>query len=86
MAAVRDRIGPPTGLLGEMLHGDLKILPLTVEAADPPAEPARRLEAVLAGFPPPRSLGAAARTEYVRGAELALGGGTIQVRPVVAAR
>ncbi|HEX4752086.1 MAG TPA: hypothetical protein VH268_04245 [Solirubrobacterales bacterium] len=57
--------------LGELLHGDLKTLPLAVEAADPPAELARQLEAMLAGFPPPRSLGAAARTEYVRGAEVA---------------
>jgi hypothetical protein len=57
--------------LGELLHGGLNIAPLPVEAADPPAELSRELEAMLAGVPSPRSLGAAARTEYVRGAELA---------------
>jgi hypothetical protein len=67
--------------LGELLKGDLETLPLAVDAADPPAGLARQLDAMLAGVPPPRSLGAAARTEYVRGAELAepaLGG---RVRP-----
>jgi hypothetical protein len=57
--------------LRELLHDDLEILPLAVDATDPPAELARQLDAMLAGIPPPRSLGAAARNEYVRGAELA---------------
>jgi hypothetical protein len=67
--------------LGELLHDDLETFPLAVAAADPPAGLARQLDAMLAGVPPTRSLGAAARTEYVRGAELAepsLGG---RVRP-----
>jgi hypothetical protein len=67
--------------LREHLHDDLEVVPLAVEAAEPPAELARQLEAMLAGVPSPRPLGAAARTEYVRGAELAepsLGG---RVRP-----
>jgi hypothetical protein len=67
--------------LRELLYDDLEVVPLAVEPAEPPAELARQLEAMLAGIPPPRLLGAAARTEYVRGAELAehaLGG---RVRP-----
>jgi hypothetical protein len=57
--------------LRELVRDDLQIAPLAVEAAEPPAGLARQLDAMLAGIPPPRSLGAAARTEYVRGAELA---------------
>jgi hypothetical protein len=67
--------------LGDLLHDDLRTSPLAVQAADPPAALARQLDAMLAGIPPLRSLGAAARNEYVRGAELAepaLGG---RVRP-----
>ena len=67
--------------LRELLHGDLEIVPLAVGAAEPPAELARQLEAMLAGIPSARSLGAAERAEYARGAELAepaLGG---RVRP-----
>jgi hypothetical protein len=63
------------------LDDDLEIVPLAVEAAGPPAELARQLDAMLAGVPSPRSLDAAARTAYARGAELAeptLGG---RVRP-----
>jgi hypothetical protein len=59
----------------------MEIAPLAVEAAGPAAALARQLDAMLAGTPPPRSLGAAARDEYFRGAELvepALGG---RVRP-----
>lgn len=67
--------------LRELLHGDLDIAPLAVNAAEPPAELARQLEAMLAGMPSARPLGAAERTAYARGAELAepaLGG---RVRP-----
>jgi hypothetical protein len=64
--------------LRELLHGDLEIFPLAVDAAEPPADIARQLEAMLAGVPSPRSLGAAERAAYARGAELALGG---RVRP-----
>jgi len=49
----------------------MDIVPLDVEAARPPAALARRLEAMLAGIPSPRSLGAAERAAYARGAELA---------------
>jgi hypothetical protein len=74
--------GHAAGLrLREMLHDDLEVAPLAVEAAEPPAELARQLDAMLAGVPSPRSLGAAERVAYARGAELAelaLGG---RVRP-----
>lgn len=67
--------------LRQLLDDDLEIAPLAVAAAEPPAELARQLDAMLAGVPAPRSLGAAARAAYARGAELAepaLGG---RVRP-----
>lgn len=54
-----------------LLHDDVEITPLAVDPADPPAELARQLEAMLAGVASPRSLGAAARAAYARGAELA---------------
>jgi hypothetical protein len=57
--------------LRELVRDDMEIAPLAVEAADPAAALARQLDAMLAGTPPPRSLGAAARDEYFRGAELA---------------
>ncbi|MGD9735107.1 MAG: hypothetical protein AB7V58_05785 [Solirubrobacterales bacterium] len=67
--------------LRELLRGELEIVPFAVDAAEPPAELARQLEAMLAGVPSPRSLGAAEQAAYARGAELAesaLGG---RVRP-----
>ncbi|MDX6634925.1 MAG: hypothetical protein QOF06_1128 [Solirubrobacterales bacterium] len=67
--------------LRNLLKDDLEIDPLAVEAAEPPAQLARQLDAMLAGVSPPRSLGAAARAAYARGGELAepfLGG---RVRP-----
>ncbi len=57
--------------LRAMLHGDLEVAPLAVDAAEPPAELARQLDAMLAGVPSPRPLGAAARAACARGAELA---------------
>ena len=67
--------------LRELLDDELEVVPLAVDAAEPPAQLARQLDAMLAGVSPPRSLGAAERTAYARGAELAepaLGG---RVRP-----
>ncbi len=67
--------------LRELLQDDTEIRPLDVEAVGPPAALARQLDAMLAGTPALRSLGAAAQDEYLRGAELAeptLGG---RVRP-----
>lgn len=67
--------------LRKLLKGDLEIDPLAVAAAEPSAELAGQLDAMLAGVSPPRSLGAAARAAYARGGELAepsLGG---RVRP-----
>jgi hypothetical protein len=67
--------------LRNLLKDDLEIDPLAVEAAEPPAQLARQLDAMLAGVSPPRSRGAPARATYARGAELAepaLGG---KVRP-----
>jgi hypothetical protein len=54
-----------------LLHGDLEVVPLALEAAEPPAALARQLDAMLAGTPSPRPLGAAERAAYARGAELA---------------
>ncbi len=56
--------------LGELLSGDVEFFHLAVDPSDPPAELARQLDAMLAGVPPVRSLGAAAREEFHRGAEL----------------
>lgn len=67
--------------LRELLREDIEVAPLAVQAAEPQAELARQLDAMLAGVPPPRSLGAAERAAYAHGAELAehaLGG---RVRP-----
>jgi hypothetical protein len=67
--------------LRDLLKDELDIGPLAVEAAEPPAQLARQLDAMLAGIVPPRSLGAAARAAYARASELAepsLGG---RVRP-----
>jgi hypothetical protein len=67
--------------LRELLHDDLDLVPLAVEAAGPPAELARQLDGMLARVPSPGSLGTAARAAYAHGAELAepaLGG---RVRP-----
>jgi hypothetical protein len=64
--------GHAAGLrLRELLHGDLNVRPLAVEAAEPPAALSRQLDAMLAGVPSPQPLGAAARAAYARGAELA---------------
>lgn len=57
--------------LRNLLKNDLEIDPLAVETAEPPARLARQLDAMLAGVSLPRSLGAAARAGYARGAELA---------------
>jgi len=56
--------------LGELLPRDVDLFHLAVEPSDPPAELARQLDAMLAGVSPARSLGAAAREEFLRGAEL----------------
>lgn len=64
--------GHAAGLrLRELLHGDLNVRPLAVEAAEPRAALSRQLDAMLAGVPSPQPLGAAARAAYARGAELA---------------
>jgi hypothetical protein len=57
--------------LRALLHGDLNVRPLAVEAAEPPAALSRQLDAMLAGGSSSRPLGAAARAAYARGAELA---------------
>ena len=56
--------------LRTLLRGELEIVPLPVQAAEPPAGVARHLDAMLAGVPSPRSLGAAAQAEYDHGVEL----------------
>jgi len=64
--------------LRNLLKDDFEVDPLAVEAAEPPAQLARQLDAMLAGVCLPQSLGAAARAAYARGSELAetsLGGG-----------
>jgi hypothetical protein len=64
--------GHAAGLrLRRLLRGDLDVLPLAAEADDPPAELARQLDAMLAGIPSSRPLGAAERAAYARGVELA---------------
>ena len=67
--------------LRKLLDDDLEIVPLAVAAAEPPAELARQLDAMLAGVPSPRPLGAAARAAYARGAEVAEPALGIRVRP-----
>ncbi|HEV7615476.1 MAG TPA: hypothetical protein VGO36_04530 [Solirubrobacterales bacterium] len=67
--------------LRELLDDDLEVAPLAVNAPEPPAVLARRLDAMLAGVPSPRSLGAAARTAYARSAELAEPALDRKVRP-----
>ena len=67
--------------LRALLHGDLEVVPLAVEAAEPPAALARQLDAMLAGTSPPRPLGAAERAAYARGAELAEGAVGSRVAP-----
>jgi hypothetical protein len=57
--------------LRALLDGELEVLPLSVEAAEPPAALARQLDAMLAGTPSPGPLGAAEQATYARGAELA---------------
>src|ERR1700760_3907780 len=56
--------------LGELMPGDVELFHLAVEPSDPPAVLARQLDAMLAGVPPVRSLGAPAQDEFRRGAEL----------------
>ncbi len=67
--------------LRELVRDQIEIGPLAVAATDPPAGLARQLDSMLAGNPPPRSLGAAAREEYLRGAELAAPALAAGVRP-----
>jgi hypothetical protein len=67
--------------LRELLHDDLDVVPLAVEAAGPPAELARQLDAMLAGVPSHGSLGTTARAAYAYGAELAEPGLGGRVRP-----
>lgn len=57
--------------LCELLSRDLEVVPLSVEPAEPPAELARELEAMLAGIPSARPLGAAERAAYAHGTGLA---------------
>jgi hypothetical protein len=67
--------------LRELLHDELEVVPLGVEAAGPPAELARQLDAMLAGVPSSGSLGGAARAAYAHGAEVAEPGLGGRVRP-----